>query len=517
MNDQEFKIALISNIVFEPYLRTELERVFQRSAQSVTLTCIPYEDCGTAELQSLGNTDMVFAALNFEEFYPDHINDVCAQKRTYEDLQKDAVCRCEALYAALKKNTAAPILWLGFEDAYYPYDAVCGTVPMGQGLVDRINGELQPFISAQDTFIDWKRLIAQVGIPNAYDRKGKYRWNAPYSKAMIAALCGEVYQQYLIHQGTSKKCIVLDCDNVLWGGILSEDGIEKIQLGNGLGRPYQDFQRFLLTLYYHGVLLTVCSKNDEADVLRVFSEHSGMILKKEHIACFKVNWDNKPANIKKISEALNIGLNSMVFIDDSPFEIHGVQALLPEVTTVLYHRDTVYENLSCFHLKSKVDLHTVEQRNETYRTNIKRERLKDQSVSFQAYLKELQTNIDIHIALPAELARIAELTQRTNKCTNGARYTVDQLKKKIQYDGYRLYSVSVSDRFSDLGIVGAMGIEKDVLDLFSLSCRALGREVEKTMFSTLAQHPIAQISFTPTEKNKEFKKMMQQMLHRHDF
>ena len=122
---------------------------------------------------------------------------------------------------------------------------------------------------------------------------------------------------------------------MLWGGILSEDRIENIKLGgNGWGRIYQDFQRFVLSLYYHGVILAICSKNDLPDVLRMFHEHSEMIMREEYIACFQVNWEDKPSNIQKIAEKLNIGLDSMVFVDDSPVEIEAVKAILPKVTTI---------------------------------------------------------------------------------------------------------------------------------------------------------------------------------------
>lgn len=149
-----------------------------------------------------------------------------------------------------------------------------------------------------DVFVALKRLIEKNGISNLYNTKSKYRWNAPYSKELIEFMEYEVYKQYQIYLLQSKKCVVLDCDNVLWEGVLSEEGIEGIRLdASGLCREYQDFQRFLLSLYYRGVILTICSKNDEADVLRVFREHTGMLLREEHIACFQVNWSDKPTNI----------------------------------------------------------------------------------------------------------------------------------------------------------------------------------------------------------------------------
>ncbi len=322
----------------------------------------------------------------------------------------------------------------------------------------------------------------------------------------------EVYKQYLIQTGKTKKCIVLDCDNVLWGGILSEEGIEGIHLGDsGFGREYQDFQRFLLNLYYHGVILTVCSKNDEYDVLRVFREHNGMLLQEEHIACFKINWHDKPTNIKAIANELNISLDSMVFVDDSIFEIEAVKSVLPDVTVIQYDRELMYDKFSCFNLKSEVNLSDIEKRNKTYQTNQRREKLKQNCSCYEDYIKSLDIKVDIHEILPTEYSRVAELTQRTNKYTNGKRYTVSEIKERMTVPEVHFYSVSLSDRFSDLGIVGALEIENDELKLFSLSCRALGRNVENEMINYVSdRYELENIVFKLTDKNESLLKQMQQ-------
>ena len=468
------------------------------------ITVLYDEYAGEEIVSEIAGADLVLVVLNFAAFYPDCINNIYSGRVTSDEIRTDATQKSKELFMFLKERTLSPVIWFGFEDYGYQYEALIGTVDIGRGLIDGINMELHKLITESDIFVDLKRLIAGIGIRNAYSSKGKYRWNAPYSKALIIALCEEVLKQYLIYTGVTKKCLVLDCDNVLWGGILSEDGIEKIQLGEGLGRPYQDFQRFLLTLYYHGVILTVCSKNDETDVLNVFREHSGMILKEEHIACFKVNWNNKPDNIRKVSEELNIGLDSIVFVDDSEFEVQSVRAMLPEVTSILFNRDTICAQLSCFNLESNIDIGKVKQRTETYRTNTQRRTLQAQSASHEEYLRALETKVDIHIALPSELARIAELTQRTNKCTNGIRYTVDQLKQKLQDGDYSLYSVTVSDKFSNLGLVGAIGIDRYSLDLFSLSCRSLGRGVEEQMLKVSKENKVTSYRFVPTQKNGDW-------------
>ena len=318
-----------------------------------------------------------------------------------------------------------------------------------------------------------------------------------------------------MEKGITKKCLVLDCDNVLWGGVLSEDGIENLKLsGNGLGRFYQDFQRFALSLYYHGVILAICSKNDLSDVLIVFREHSEMILKEDHIACFQVNWEDKPGNIKRIAETLNIGLDSIVFVDDSPVEIEAVKTLLPEVTTALFHRDMDYAQFSCFNLKCDVKLDDIEKRNETYRTNVQRENLKEHFESYKEYIKALEVKAEIHRIVPTEYNRVSELTQRTNKCTNGRRFTVREIKERIENGGFNFYSVHVSDRFSDLGLVGAFAVKDTELALFSLSCRALGREIENTMLEyILSNWRIESVFFHSTGKNADLKGVLEEKIH----
>lgn len=498
-------IAVITNITVEPFFGMYLKDVFEKEGLNVKLNPISFNEYFLQEnSDKLINADQIIVWLNTDCFYPNLINDLTCGKVSADDIEQDIQSKFAELNAFLKQKTRASVLWIGAEDyCYYTYAYHLGYSLTNKGLIDRINITLNENIEENDTYVDLKTIIAKLGIERSFDNKSKYRWNTPYSRDLLQEVACEVHKQYLIRNGITKKCVVLDCDNVLWGGILSEDGIEGIQLGSsGLGRPYQDFGRFILNLYCHGVIIAICSKNDKSDVLRVFREHNEMILREEHIACFCVNWDNKADNIKAIAETLNIGLDSMVFIDDSDFEVQAVKTLLPEVTAVKYERDNIYEQLSCFNLKSNVDIDKVQKRNLTYQTNELRRNLKSGSSSFEEYLNALEMEVDIHEALPVELSRIAELTQRTNKCTNGRRYTVQQIKAMIE-NGYELYSVSLSDKFSDLGLVGAIGIDGNRLDLFSLSCRALGRNVEDIMINFIRDKNIKKNYYNLTVQNNE--------------
>ena len=495
------RITLLTNICFEPYWRAFIKDRFSNLSYDTKINSILYEEyCDNIE--DIEFSDLIIVHLNFEMFYVDLLNEISSGKVTYEAIKDDCIDKCRNLYSYIKNHSKAPVIWLGFEDYYSIQKNNYGALLPFEGVVDQLNLALNNMLK-EDTFIDFKRLIASVGIRNAYDAKGKYRWNAPYSKELISLIVNEIYKQYLIATGNTKKCLVLDCDNVLWGGVLSEDGIEGISISDsGLGRPFQDFQRYLLDLHYHGVILAVCSKNDESDVLRVFREHTGMLLKEEHIACFTCNWNNKPDNIKDISESLNIGLDSIVFVDDSVFENESVKTMLPEVTTILYQRDSVYDGLSCFNLKHRTDLETVRMRTSTYKTNILRSELHQSSTSYEDYITSLEMIIDIHKTMECEFSRVSELTQRTNKCTNGTRYTVDQIKRKISMVDYEMYTVCLSDKFSNLGVVGVIGIKDCTVDLFSLSCRALGRRAEENMIEFALAMKANKVRFCNTQKNE---------------
>lgn len=500
---------MITNVCFEPYLRTYITRYFLELSGELQINIVSFEEY--RKYTDSCDANIVLILLNFDELYSNASNDVSSGRITYKDVKNDCIRKCEELYSYIKMSSKAHIIWFGFDDYNYVQHRNYGLLLVCDGLVDQINLFLRDMLN-DDTFIDFKRLIAKVGIDKAYDSKSKYRWNAPYSKEVIDYIAYEIYKQYLIITGYTKKCLVLDCDNVLWGGILSEDGIAGIQIGtSGLGRPFQDFQRYLLDLYYHGVILAVSSKNDESEVLRVFREHTGMILKEEHIACFGCNWNNKPDNIRNISKILNIGMESIVFVDDSIFEIESVKVMLPEITAILYERDTIYDELSCFNLKHDIDFQVVRERTNTYKTNILRSELYKNSLSYEAYISSLEMVVDIHEAKAHELSRISDLTQRTNKCTNGTRYTLEQLKGKAILCNYELYSVCLSDKFSNFGIVGVIGFEDDCLDLFSLSCRALGRGVEDMMLHLAIEKDINSATFIETGKNGSLIDSMKQL------
>lgn len=504
--NEEVKIAIVSNVFLKMYFSQYVMEQF--ADKKVNVQIVTFNEYETLkENHDISLYNMIVVWLDFSTLFYDVWNELFSQKKKTKQLEKEIIEFCTYFIEDLLKRTSEQVLWFCFEDYSVKYSYTIGQIVCFDGIVEKINLMLYNKFVRRITFIDLKKIVATVGISNAYDVRGKYRWNSVYSPALQKLAAREIYKQYLINRGITKKCLVLDCDNVLWGGVISEVGNENIHIGNnGLGRSFQDFQRYVLSLFYQGVIIAICSKNDYADVIKVFREHNEMILKEENIACFEVNWENKATNISKIAQTLNISLDSMVFVDDTPFEIENVKAILPQVTTILYDRDNIYEQLSCFNLKTNMDRLEIERRIETYHTNIERKKLEDMCENYDDFLKSLDMKIDIHEASVWEVNRLSELSQRTNKRTNGKRYSAEELRKRYEDKSISVYSVLVSDCFSDLGLVGAIEVEGNTLTLFSLSCRALGRNIEQKMLEYInKRHLIDKIAFYNTYQNDEMK------------
>lgn len=288
----------------------------------------------------------------------------------------------------------------------------------------------------------------------------------------------------------AKKCLVLDLDNTLWGGILGEDGPEHLKIGGDYpGKAFLLFQQQILELQKRGIILAICSKNNEADVWEFIGNSRDQVLKKEHIAAWRINWNDKAGNIAELAKELNIGLDSMVFLDDQPAERELVKSMLPEVTvpdfpTAPYLLPVFFKNLQeqyfNIYQASAEDLRKTEQ----YKQNAERRQLQQQFTNIDDFIKSLQIETTIRLNDPADLPRIAQMSQKTNQFNlTGKRYTDLELREIIEHNG-KVFSLSVKDKFGDSGLTGAaivslIGNEAHIENLF-LSCRILGRKIENT-------------------------------------
>lgn len=288
-----------------------------------------------------------------------------------------------------------------------------------------------------------------------------------------------------------KKCIVLDLDNTLWGGILGEDGIEGIKIGGDYpGKAFLYFQKTLVELSKSGIILAICSKNNENDVKECWAKNPYNILTEKYISSYRINWNNKADNIREIAAELNIGLDSFVFIDDSPAEREIIKQNLPMVEVPDFP-DHPYD-LPLF-INGLIEKYfrvyalTDEDKNKTeeYKANALRATEQTKFTDIDSFIQSLEIKMTIQPANKMNINRIAQMTQKTNQFNlTTKRYTESDLNAMLA-EGAKIWCLSVADKFGDSGITGAVIIKNSEIDEFLLSCRILGKGIEKEFLTQI--------------------------------
>lgn len=319
--------------------------------------------------------------------------------------------------------------------------------------------------------------------------------------------------------GVRKKCLVLDLDNTLWGGVLGEDGIDGIKIGGDYpGNAFLYFQEALIELAKTGVILTVCSKNNEQDVIEAWEKNPFIKLNGKQISAYRINWNNKADNIRELAKELNIGLDSMVFVDDNPTERELIRQQLPMVAVpdfpkkpyglMQFYSTLVKKYFRAYKLTDE-DLKKTEQ----YRANAARANASRGFTDLTDFIRSLGIRISIAKADNFSIPRLAQMTQKTNQFNlTTHRYTEADINDFVRR-GDNVYCISVSDRFGDNGITGEMIVKRDgskaEIDTFLLSCRILGKGIEDAFFkwvvNMLENDGVNEITATyiPTAKNSQ--------------
>lgn len=440
----------------------------------------------------IGKESDVYVVWNsFGFLYPQYIQEILMDDENYDKIVEDCTRKTENLLKNLCQK-AKEVYFISYEDFSNPIWKVANLGDMKCDVVEESNRRIKEKIYVDYPsvcYIDSKQVIAGVGTENAFSTSDYFRWSIPYSDKYMLEMIVEIKKAYEINHGKTYKCIILDCDNVLWGGIINEVGINGIALGEqGNGKIYSDFQRYLKCLFHSGMLLAVCSKNEERDVMEVFENHSGMVLKKENISIFKVNWNNKADNISDIASFLNIGLDSLVFIDDDTREVEMVKNLLPDVKSIVFDYKTIFDKISFLRIKLRYSQDTINRRMNSFRGKIEHEALKRKCNSQEEYLRTIDTKCYISVATENEYRRIAELSQRTNKFNYGKRYSYAELVNIVKQEELQIYSIYVKDKFCDYGLSGALAIDMNgKVQICCLSCRVLGYGIENKVVEFLRQ------------------------------
>jgi FkbH-like protein len=344
--------------------------------------------------------------------------------------------------------------------------------------------------------LDYDGLVARHGRLRWHDERKWLTMRMPIAADCLIHLADE-YMRF-IHPLTGRVCkaLVVDLDNTLWGGVVGEDGLGGIQLGLEYpGATYRACQRAILDLYQRGVILGICSKNDPAEALAVLETHPDMLLRPRHFAARRINWADKAQNLCEIAAELNIGLDALSFLDDSPVEREWVRSRVPDVYVIDLPADPalfaqtlrecpVFERLAL----SEED----RRRGEHYAARHRRAELQQAAKSVDEFYHSLDMTVEISGPTLLTLSRIAQLTQKTNQFNlTTRRYTEQELREMVRDPGIRILSLKLRDRFGDSGIVGVAisRINGPVweIDAFLLSCRAIGRGVETALLASVAQ------------------------------
>lgn len=310
-------------------------------------------------------------------------------------------------------------------------------------------------------------------------------------------------------QGKFKKCLILDLDNTMWGGIVGDDGYEKLEIGHelGIGKAFSEFQQWVLKLKQRGVIIAVCSKNNELTAKEPFEKHPEMVLKLEDIAVFIANWDNKADNIRRIQSILNIGFDSMVFLDDNPFERNIVRENIPEVTVPELPEDPAHylEYLYSLNLFETATFSSSDsKRTKQYQIEAERAAVQMSFTNEGDFLKSLNMQSEVRPFDSFNIPRVSQLSQRSNQFNlRTIRYTESDIERMSKNGDYYNFSFTLTDKFGDNGLICVVILknhdnESLFIDTWFMSCRVLKRGMENFTLNTIVDYA----------KNKGFKRIV---------
>lgn len=514
-----YRFGFLRNVTLEgiePYLRYHMLTLGLRAdlifggygsmRQDLMLSDSPLVKC---------RPDLLVTAIMLEELDPRYGLPGWDASRAREELHD--------IFAALAASDAPTISLNTFIVPFRPETGALAAAQDTASEVSRLNDFVRTFVrehSPRFCLMDWDRLAYRIGEAEAMDYRYWYLSKAPFKRSFLDALARELTKVVLALKGQGKKCLVLDCDNTLWGGVVGEDGMEGIHLdGHDYpGRAYYDFQKTVLQLAESGVLVTLCSKNNEQDVLDVLDKHPWSLLKRGHLSGFRINWDDKAANLVELANELNLGLDAFVFVDDNPRELELIRQVLPQVTT-LQVPDRLYEYPALLQRDGLFDTLITSQedklRTRLYQTEAQRKAERNQHPDLESYLLSLGLTATIQVATDREAMRVVQLTQKTNQFNlTTRRYSDHDIGKFRSSADSCVYTLSASDRFGSLGLVGVCIVHRQqdtaVVDSLLMSCRALGRRLEfafvlECMRSVVANWDILawEAEYLPTSKNSQ--------------
>jgi len=484
--DEKYEIKLLSNIttsqineILEYTLRKDTVPAIVRSGNynNIVQDSLKYKDSNTVVVfWELCN---IIEGLQFkiESLNSEQLDNILDKTKAEIDLVLKNLKKTSLLL--INKFTALP----------FSYSSV------SKNNLDEMAFQLNHYLierkSSNVKLVDVEKIMASVGVSNSLILKHFYSSKALYSVDFFKTYAEYIKPFIMSATGKAKKALIFDCDNTLWKGILGEDGFDNIEMSAKTkdGAIFAEVQSIAAALSKQGVLIGLCSKNNPGDVAQVIESHMDMQLKGKHIIINKSNWSDKVSNLKAIARELNIGLDSLVFVDDSSFEVSMVREHLPEVT-VLQVPEKLYEYPRM--LREKLGLFynlsfTGEENKKTemYKHQIKRDAVKKEFKDIEDYLSSLELKVVIFEDDDPIIPRMSQMTQKTNQFNlTTQRYTEGDIQNFIANKDSKVFALSAADKFGDYGITGLCiitgddNIETAEIDTLLMSCRIIGRNIE---------------------------------------
>ncbi len=426
--------------------------------------------------------------INLDEWVPDFTKNKWNSNDIFEEYKSLLNRLIEKTHGQIFINSFIynPFIENGFESAPHEMSIASKVLTLNSNLLTYIKP-----LKDRITLLDWNKYTSWLGFERTYDNRKWNLYRIPFTNEFYKQIASDIYFATHNKLGGMKKCVILDCDNTLWGGIIGEDGISDIKLDSETipGRFFYQFQEQLVELNKRGILLSLCSKNNPDDVFDVLDKHPFCLLKREHFSAIKINWENKAQNILEIGRSLNLGLDSFIFIDDSNMEcdlirneIPGIEVLQVPSSDRLYNLPHLLNQKPYFKSGSSSieDTHRVQM----YSDEFKRQDLKKNFTNIDEFIKTLKLKLTIRRNPLNQVPRIAQLTQKTNQFNfTSKRHSENTIADFISSTRTHVYTAEVEDKFGKYGITGVIVVETGDakvgnVEIFLMSCRILGRKIE---------------------------------------
>ncbi len=494
LDSKEIKLAVLGNCATQ-FFSKAIEGYAKLSGINLKIFDADYNQIDAQLLDKKSevyafNADEVLVWLATDKLYEEFLDLPLGMRNTFAD---QIMQKVQHYWSLISDNCSARIIQPNFTEiddkAFGQYS--CKVDSSFAFQLRKLNYLMQTSMTERKNVypVDILSVQIQLGQKIFYDASLYYNAKMTISMDALPYVAKAVVDVIKTIEGKIKKCLIMDLDNTLWGGVIGDDGLGGIEIGElGKGHAFWNLQRWIKQLKECGIILAVCSKNNEETAKEPFEKHEEMVLRLPDISVFVANWNDKASNIRLIQETLNIGMDSIVFIDDNPFERNLVKSMIPEIEVPDLPEDpALYLGYlqECNYFDTVSFTGESADRTKQYQAEYERRQSQMLFDSIDEYLESLEMIGEAKPFEPIRFARIAQLTQRSNQFNlRTIRYTEDEIERIANDDKYITLYYTLRDKFGDHGLVSVVIMEKrseDVLfvDTWLMSCRVLKRGMEE--------------------------------------